>query len=187
LLAHALTVDPMCVRASLTLGRLAQDAGDYDRALQAYSRIDAQDPEYLVEVLPAMLACYQALKREDEFKECLARLAHRRYGTVPTLVLADLMAAQQGSATAIRYLNEQLVQQPSLHGVHRLIQYMLKDEPTAGHRELESLLDITQKMLRDNKAYKCRHCGYASKALHWQCPGCKHWATVKPGHDHHHD
>ncbi|MDH5369549.1 MAG: hypothetical protein OEW99_05965, partial [Gammaproteobacteria bacterium] len=26
----------------------------------------------------------------------------------------------------------------------------------------------------------CHVCGFNGKTLHWQCPGCKRWDTVKP-------
>jgi lipopolysaccharide biosynthesis regulator YciM len=35
-------------------------------------------------------------------------------------------------------------------------------------------------VLEEKPVYQCTHCGFAGKALHWHCPGCKRWGTVKP-------
>ena len=28
--------------------------------------------------------------------------------------------------------------------------------------------------------YRCEACGFSSRKLFWQCPGCRDWSTVKP-------
>jgi len=28
--------------------------------------------------------------------------------------------------------------------------------------------------------YRCDNCGFVGRTLHWSCPGCKRWNTVKP-------
>ena len=30
-----------------------------------------------------------------------------------------------------------------------------------------------------DKADICNHCGFAGRQLHWFCPGCKYWGTIK--------
>ena len=45
---------------------------------------------------------------------------------------------------------------------------------------LEVLRDLTVELLSERPVYKCHHCGFPARSLHWQCPGCKHWATVRP-------
>ena len=27
--------------------------------------------------------------------------------------------------------------------------------------------------------YRCEHCGFAARQLHWQCPSCKHWGSIQ--------
>jgi len=42
---------------------------------------------------------------------------------------------------------------------------------------LGNIIDIE---LSQRPAYACRRCGYEAKTLHWQCPGCRSWGTIKP-------
>ena len=39
---------------------------------------------------------------------------------------------------------------------------------------------LTGELLSDRPIYKCLHCGFPARLLHWQCPSCKHWNTIKP-------
>ena len=45
---------------------------------------------------------------------------------------------------------------------------------------LELLKDTVERVLEEKPVYQCTHCGFAGKAMHWHCPGCKRWGTVKP-------
>jgi lipopolysaccharide biosynthesis regulator YciM len=46
--------------------------------------------------------------------------------------------------------------------------------------DLETLQAMIERVLTSRKTYLCEHCGFRGKAMHWQCPGCKRWNTVKP-------
>ena len=41
---------------------------------------------------------------------------------------------------------------------------------------------LTASLLKERPVYKCGHCGFPAKLLHWRCPGCKHWSSVRPIH-----
>jgi len=44
----------------------------------------------------------------------------------------------------------------------------------------EGLKKVTGDILINKPVYQCTHCGFNGRTLHWQCPSCKHWNTVKP-------
>ena len=46
--------------------------------------------------------------------------------------------------------------------------------------KLRVLKSVTSQLLEDKPVYSCHVCGFNGKTLHWQCPGCKRWDTVKP-------
>jgi len=48
--------------------------------------------------------------------------------------------------------------------------------------KLQMLYDITSKFLDNKPIYRCRQCGFGGKHLHWHCPSCKQWGTMKPIH-----
>jgi lipopolysaccharide biosynthesis regulator YciM len=55
----------------------------------------------------------------------------------------------------------------------------------ADETERLEILDRVRRTLKNvvsrTPGYRCEQCGYASLILHWQCPGCRSWETVKPG------
>jgi len=44
---------------------------------------------------------------------------------------------------------------------------------------LDSLRPHIHRLLDDKPLYQCGHCGFEAKTLHWQCPSCRHWSTIK--------
>jgi len=45
--------------------------------------------------------------------------------------------------------------------------------------------DLTQLFHQLNQkrlSYLCSVCGYGSQAMHWNCPSCKTWSSIKPVH-----
>ena len=45
---------------------------------------------------------------------------------------------------------------------------------------LQVLKQLLKKLLAGRPGYQCNHCGFMAKTLHWQCPGCKTWSSIKP-------
>jgi len=179
-LQEARFADPDCVRSNLMEGRLAMAAGRPAEALAAYQRIEEQDPDFLVEALLPLMLCYRALGRLGEFAEHLGSLGPKHAGITPVLLRSEILAAQEGPEAAIEYLCSELRKRPSLRGLDRLLEHLLAGRDGPGREHLEIVKQFTSGLMRDRFGYKCRHCGFLAKAVHWQCPSCKHWACVRP-------
>jgi lipopolysaccharide biosynthesis regulator YciM len=48
--------------------------------------------------------------------------------------------------------------------------------------EMTLIKEIVEELLEAKPVFRCSHCGFAAKSLHWQCPSCKRWNKVKPIH-----
>ena len=104
-----------------------------------------------------------------------------RYGGITvTLALADLKLRERGESDAIGFLTQQLRRRPSVRGLHRLIELSAAHVDGPAEDYMLILGDLTDKLLANRPIYACGHCGFTGKALHWQCPSCKDWGTVKP-------
>lgn len=180
LLAQALNADSRCVRATLIEGQLACGEQRWRDAVRIYRRIESQDPEYLPEALGPLLACYRKLGELGEFAAYLRYLADRYPGITPVLLLAELEREQRGAEAAIAFLSEELRRRPSLRGLDRLVHYSLEGLQDGSRQSLGTLKEFTSKLLENRAFYRCGQCGFQGKSLHWQCPGCKSWNTVKP-------
>jgi lipopolysaccharide biosynthesis regulator YciM len=179
-LAAALDVDERCARASIMLGDLSRDAGDCRTALASYARVERQDPERLSEVIGAMAHCHEMAGTDDEMIEYLQALIPAYDGTAPVLLLSGLLQRQRGRAAAADFLVRQLEKRPSVRGLARLIDLGLADEDQQDEVFLQGLRKLTAALQENHPQYVCSRCGFAGKSLHWQCPGCRQWDTVRP-------
>lgn len=182
LLKRALGFDKRCVRASLLQGRMAMRADNCKAALKSFRQVEEQDIEYLPEILEQVQQCYLNLDSIDAFKDYLRDIIGRYSGATPVLMLADLLASTQGDSVAAEFVTEQVRKRPSVRGLGRLIDLNLTNSTGKSKDDLQILRDLVQQLLSNKPIYKCSHCGFAGKSLHWQCPGCKEWNTVKPIH-----
>lgn len=177
---HALASDPNCVRASMIRGEVAAAAGDCREAIRAYRQVEQQDPAYLPEVIPALVSCYRQCNALDELLEYLQKMSAERGGVTALLALVELIEQQRGRVEALRYLKQHLHTYPSLRGMARLIEIGMDSADEGVRDTLDLLKDTVVQVLEEKPVYQCTHCGFAGKGLHWHCPGCKRWSTVKP-------
>jgi lipopolysaccharide biosynthesis regulator YciM len=179
-LDKALLADRRSVRASLMFANLAISARDFERALQHLKRIEQQDLAFLPEIMAPLARCYRALQQPDEFREYLTRLAGLRAGVSATLALSELKAEQDGLVEAKRYIVHELKIRPTIRGIERLVEYALHGAQGEALDDFQVLKETTIRLIAGKATYKCGHCGFSGHTLHWHCPGCKSWSTVKP-------
>ena len=182
LLRKAINIDANCVRASLIEADILKEEGKYKQAIRVYKRVEKQDPEYIPEAVSPMLECYRQLEKLNEFRNYLQTVVDAHGGITPTIMLTELIAEQDGEEEAMKYITNELKKRPTVRGVDRLIEYALIPAQGKAKDDLMTIKDLTGKLLEDRTIYKCNHCGYDVKTLHWQCPGCKNWNSVKPIH-----
>lgn len=179
-LKKALASDRNCVRASILEGQNEQRSGNDKAALKAYLRIEQQDADYLPEIVTPLLECYHALGRMYEAKDYLRQLI-KQYGSITIMLkLAELVQKEDGDEAAMDFITEYLHQRPSVRGMDRLINLNLMHVKDSVRDKLLVLKEVTSQLLVNKPVYKCRSCGFSGKSMHWQCPGCRQWNTVKP-------
>jgi lipopolysaccharide biosynthesis regulator YciM len=181
-LAAALDVDEDCARASIMLGDLSRDAGDFRAALASYARVERQDPERLSEVIRAMADCHERVGTDGEMIGRLQALIPRYGGSEPVLLLTGLLQRHRGRAAAADFLTRQLEKRPSVRGLARLIELGLADDDPRDEVFLLGLRKLAGALQENHPQYVCSRCGFVGKSLHWQCPGCRRWDTIRPVH-----
>lgn len=182
LLHRASEYDPHCARARLVRGNIALQRGEYQVALESYEQVAERDIELLPEILDDMQLCHTQLGTIDSMIAYLQRAITRYAGISPVLALADIMSHQKGDESAAEFITGEIGKRPSVRGLSRLIDLSLSRAEGVAHANLSILKNMTDQLLENKPVYKCRDCGFCGKSLHWQCPGCKHWNTVKPIH-----
>lgn len=176
----ALNTDHSCARAGILEGDIENQLGDVKAAIRAYRRVEDQDSDYLPEILETLTNCYRQLNRIDEMIIYLREILGRQGGISVMLTLAELLREREGDSVAAEFIAQQLQSKPSVRGMDRLIDLALTLIKGPGQEKLEVLKNVTTQLLVNNPVYKCEVCGFSGKTLHWQCPGCKSWNTIKP-------
>lgn len=177
---QALDCDGNCVRASLLLGDMEVSQGDYKAAIRNFKNVQHQDADYLPEVIAPLLNCYSKLGMTREMIDYLMQILQKHNSISLMLALAELLREQHGDLEAGLFITEQLRRRPSVRGLGRLIELNLTHSEGGARENLLILRDLTEKLLEGKPVYKCSNCGFTGKIMHWQCPGCKNWNSVKP-------
>ncbi len=178
-LQQALQCDKHCVRATIKLGRLAQQQNQLVTAIGYFNEVEKQNPAFLPEILDDLSACYTALNQLDEWKNELTRLANRYDNPILVLRLNQLIAGVEGQQAARAFLKNQLQKKPNMLSVQAYLKFSDVDD----NDDIHLLNESVDKILSVALKYRCRDCGFRGNQLNWCCPGCKKWGTFTPVSD----
>ncbi len=179
-IALAYSADSQCVRAGMIEGRLDLLEGNDTAAIRAFERVARHDVDFLPEVLPQLMECYERRGELLRARGFLQEVIERYAGVTPLLALTDLIERDDGPAAAQEFLARQLLQRPSVRGEAALLEKAVAQPVGDANETLRTLKQITDQLLVRSANYRCGNCGFGARAHHWQCPSCKHWGSVKP-------
>lgn len=180
MLRRAYFKDRKCVRASLQAGSLACAEGNHKAAIKSLQRVNKQDPQYLSEAVAPLLECYDRIGRPDLAIDFLGAALQRQNAFQPVMVFAQYLGRHRGEDVAQRYVTEYLQSHPSLPGLEYLIESLRRGDCAEQKTGLDMGRQVIGRLLENIPAYYCVNCGFKGKNMHWQCPGCRQWNTVRP-------
>ena len=178
LIRQAFAQDKHSIRASLLLGQMEFDDGNYKQAIKALQRISTQDISFVPISLPLLEKACESSGNLHGFATYLERCLHERPGTAVIITLSRLLREQIDETRAVSFLSAQLERHPTLRGLHELIG--LRRQSQDADDELVLIYHLTGRMLEHKPVFSCTGCGFSGKEMHWQCPRCQRWGTVKP-------
>ncbi len=179
-LSQAFEHDRNCTRAYMIAGALQVQAGDYKAAIDSYQHAIGTGIAFVPEILPPLLECHVRSGTMDQAERFLRDIIERYHGVSPVLALTRIYRERDGEQAAVAFLTEQLRLRPSVRGLMALIDATMDKVSGDARANFLILRDLTRKLLEGQAMYRCSQCGFGAKAHHWQCPSCKHWATVLP-------
>ncbi|MBK7901068.1 MAG: lipopolysaccharide assembly protein LapB [Azonexus sp.] len=169
-----------CVRASLLQGDLLLQEGRPDAAIEAWQRIEQQDPAYLSLVAQRLLETYRALDQRDA-GIALLRGYLERYPSLDLLdVVYQLVLESGGSEAAYRLVRDELQRNPTLLGLEKLMSARLPLVAPETRADLEMAKTIVQSYTKRLSRYQCNSCGFKARQFYWRCPACGGWETYPP-------
>ena len=179
-LESAMQQNRKCVRASLLQGELLMQEGNPAAAIEAWQRIEQQDPAYLALVAQRLLETYRKLERRDEGM-ALLRGYLQHYPSLDLLdVVYQLVLESEGNEAAYRLVRDELQRNPTLLGLERLMGARLPLVEPEVRPDIDLAKSIIAGYTQRLSRYRCNNCGFKARQFYWRCPACGGWETYPP-------
>ncbi|MBD3639850.1 MAG: lipopolysaccharide assembly protein LapB [Marinobacter sp.] len=176
---EALEYDRSCVRATLILMSLLIRQGSFREAGKESLKVFDQNPEFGPEAIDRLMK----LEREHGDVGRLVKKLRKLYEKYPStsllLALVESVERSSGRPAAIDLLRQELETRPSVRGLLRLVE-MAGYEKGMTTDEGRLVSRIGHLLLSNRPVYRCVSCGFSGQQLHWLCPSCKQWETIRP-------
>lgn len=180
-LKKALSIDPRCVRASLTLAKEYLAAQQGELVIQTLAQVPEQDADFASEALPLLLRAEPEGEPSSRLTALLQSWLEKTGAASVALALANSLERRDGAEAAELLILRELKRHPTMKGFHRLMSYRLAELDSPKARESLGLLKhLVEEQIKSKPSYRCRHCGFSARLIFWQCPSCKSWGTIKP-------
>ena len=180
-LKQALKTDENCIRARLAIGRIYLDSNQLTDCQLLLDQLLGQDIDYFREVLPLFIECYERRDQQQTLIQKLDDALQKGAGIATLLAKIEIMRPTLSQQQVEQEITDHLVDKPSIKGFYELMNYQLSDAEDGRAKEsLQHLNLLVGEQLKIKPAYRCRGCGFEAKNIHWQCPSCLAWGTIKP-------
>lgn len=176
---EALDHDRSCIRATFIMVSLQRRQGSFRDAASTLLKVFDQNPEFGSEAVDRLMK----LEKEHGDIARLDKKLRKLYQTWPStsllLALVESVERSAGRPAAIELLRAELEIRPSVRGLLRLVE-MAGYEKGMTTDEGRLVSRIGHLLLANRPVYRCVSCGFSGQQMHWLCPSCKQWETVRP-------
>ena len=176
---EALDYDRSCVRATLILMKILIRQGSYREAGNQGLKVFDQNPDFGPEAIDRLMK----LEHEHGNIGRIVKKLRKLYETYPStsllLALVESVERVSGRPAATDLLRQELETRPSVRALLRLVEMAGYEKGmTTDEGRLVSRIGLL--ILANRPVYRCVSCGFSGQQLHWLCPSCKQWETVRP-------
>ncbi len=179
-LAQAVAHHRLCVRANLLLGDLELALNHLEAAIEAWKRIEMQNPAYLALAADRLFAAYRQLDKTSAGL-ILLRGFLEKYPSLDVLnVVFGCILEEQGAESAYQLVRVEMQRNPTLLGLDKLLEAQLLEAPVQRRHDLELVKNLVHQHTRSLAMYKCDNCGFRARNYYWHCPACGEWETYAP-------
>ncbi|MBP7790430.1 MAG: lipopolysaccharide assembly protein LapB [Zoogloea sp.] len=179
-ITRALEMNRKSVRASMLLGDLHAARGDDQAALDAWKRVESQNPVYLALVAERLMDAYRRLGQLEQGMQLL-RSYLEQYASLDLLdALFQWELQKEGPQAAYLLVRDELRRNPTLLGLDKLLEAALLTAPVAQRNDIELVKGLVHGHTRRVARYRCDACGFKARQFYWRCPACGGWETYPP-------
>jgi lipopolysaccharide biosynthesis regulator YciM len=178
-LKNAVRSQSGALRGALIRAALAQEERDFGEATALYEQVIGADRQFVSEVLPSLMKCYQEAGRGADLESYLQRLISRDASLQRDLAHAAIIGNLTDSATLAACVERFVFEHPVLASLVNAEELKtLPDEQR--HRAIARIAQGLRQVALSSARYRCSNCGYSTQRFIWHCPSCKLWETIRP-------
>jgi lipopolysaccharide biosynthesis regulator YciM len=164
----------------MLMGDLEAQRGEHAAAIAAWQRIESQNPAFLGLVADRLADAYRKIGDVAQGIRVL-RNYEDQYPSLDLLTaLFNQILAHEGAESATQLIKDELVRNPTLLGLDKLLEAQLMAAPAERRHDLELVKGLVGQHIKRLGMYRCENCGFRAKQYYWRCPGCGKWETYSP-------
>ena len=179
-LAAALKLDRKSVRASWLLTTLELELSNPDAALRQLQRVRQQAPEWLADTVVLFLDRLRSVAPATTLEQWVLNWLDEYPSVAMILVATEFQLQLHGPRRTYDFLLLQLHRFPSFRPLLDLLERHFRPEAADLTTLFRSLQQLSEQFMEERSKYLCNHCGFKGKKVHWQCPSCREWNSLKP-------
>ena len=180
-LKSALKFNKNSARANILWGDQEMIALNFNKALKRFRQVPQQQPDCLPQILDKVRHCYRELDDNDGLLKQLTHWLQEYPGSSVLKATVEEISASKGEEQGTEFLVKHLKTMPSIKGVNTLLEMQLpRIDKVSVKENLSVLKNILGSMDLTQATYRCSQCGFKGTHLHWLCPQCQNWETMRP-------
>ena len=176
----ALKRDKSCVRAYISLGDISFRALEYEEAVKYYMAAVDQDCAFLSVVFDNLVVSLQLIVKNEQLISVLPGGLSSNMEIDSKVTLLGKNTLSSKCKGPIKYIEQQVEKSPTISLLAKYLLLSLDDPTLTDRRIMSQVKNALFQINKQNASYKCISCGVGVHALHWQCPSCSSWSTIKP-------
>lgn len=178
-LDQAIQIDKKCIRALLLLIDLHLRNDELGKAKQLFKQLVNSTPQ-LIEIYlrPAREILFHHGSAE-QYQQFLSQQYDKNPVSAIAVELLENYLAQDKQQQLVEFLRQALKKSPSMELIEFTLRYF-KNRPHQVDGVWPDLPNLFHQLNQKRLSYLCSVCGYGSHAMHWNCPSCKSWSSIKP-------
>lgn len=165
-------------RGAILRGEIALEESDRELAKRLFGRVLAQDGAYLIELLPKLARLYEG--DSEGLDGALREIAAEREAARQEIARAALHWPEIRSRFIDACVESMISADAVLAGFVDTQRVLDTEDPTVHRAALERVRSALAELAAAAPRYRCTRCGFSSRQLLWQCPGCRNWESLRP-------
>jgi lipopolysaccharide assembly protein B len=179
LFKKALSINPECFRAGLSLAKIEIELGHFSNAIDYLVKTSELDIEMIGLLVKPLRKCFDANNYEQHMA-ILNLWLEKSDSEAVVLELANIILETKDKDSAEEFLMRRLKKTPNISLFTQLLNYRLSELDGKSQERLAVLKSLIEIYQAKNPRFICHKCGFKSNILFWQCPSCHGWEKMKP-------